>query len=266
MTPTARNNPRRAFTLLELLIVIVVIAIVASILFLAGSGLVRRGQARATENTLITLDRVLDVYMIERGAVPPYNPDNYIGTPGDNNALSSGANIPGNHPARPDAAVFLNQAIGYAEVDTLIESIPIEFVRSRLERNGDPVGVEAPSVVDAWAEPGWPDNPNDPDDLFPVQYQQVIYFIHPDNQLAQALYGRCRNERPYFMSAGPDRTYAFINEPYNNIQIEADSASGDLVRKLLQDALDDNIYSTTVDAPVLPDPYTAQAIREWQEN
>ncbi len=257
---TQRPN---AYTLIEILITIVVIAILASLIFIAGTAVTQRQRVRVTENLLVTLDRVLDVYMLERGTLPPYNPDDYIGTPGENNGLDSIQGIPGEHPARPDAAVFLAQATGYAEVDDIIQNIPNDFVRRR-QFNNEVIGVDMPSIVDSWAQPGWPEDPTNTSRPFPVDYQQVIYFVHPKNVLAQSLFGRCRNDRPYFMSAGPDRTYGFINEPANNIEVDAgDQTSGDFVRKLLQDALDDNIYSTTVDPPVLPDPYTTESFRMW---
>lgn len=259
------TNPRRnAFTLVELLIAIVVIVILASLVFIAGTAVTQRQRVRVTENLLITLDRVLDVYMLERGALPPYNPDDYIGTPGESNGLTSLQGVIGNHPARPDAAVFLAQATGYGEVDDIIQSIPNDFVRRR-QFNNQVIGADMPSIVDSWAQPGWPEDPNNPTRPFPVDYQQVIYFVHPQNTVAQALFGRCRNDRPYFMSAGPDRTYGFINEPNNNIEIIADSDTGDFVRKLVQDALDDNIYSTTVDPPVIPANFDSNeaSLRTW---
>jgi len=255
-TPSDRS--RRGFTIIEMLVVLGVIAILASILFIAGSAVTTRQKIRTTQNILITLDRILDVYMLERGTIPPYNPDQYVGTPGQNNGLQSYAGR--NHPARPDAAVFLAQASGYGEVDTLIQSIPNEFVRSRPLPNNNTQGVNAPSIVDSWAESGWPVDPENQTRRYPVQYQQVIYFVHPENTLAQALYGRCRNNRPYFMSAGPDRTYGLINEPQFNIQAQADGSASEIAR-LVARAISDNIYSTTVDP--FDDSPSFQPAREW---
>lgn len=258
MSRLSSNRSCRGFTLIEMLVVLAVIGVLASILFIAGAAVTSRQKIRATENLLITLDRILDVYMIERGTIPPYNPDQYVGTPGQNNGLQSFNGR--NHPARPDAAVFLAQASGYGEVDTLIQSIPNEFVRSRPLPNNNTQGVRAPSIVDSWAESGWPVDPENQGRRYPVQYQQVIYFVHPENTLAQALYGRCRNNRPYFMSAGPDRTYGLINEPQFNIQQQADGNSNEIAR-LVKRAISDNIYSTTVDP--FDDSPSVQAAREW---
>lgn len=247
----------RAFTLIEMLVVLAVVAVLASLLFIAGAAVTSRQKIRATQNVLITLDRILDVYMLERGTIPPYNPDQYVGTPGQNNGIQSFGGR--EHSARPDAAVFLAQAAGYGEVDTLIQSIPNEFVRSRPLPNNNTQGVNAPSIVDSWAEPGWPVDPENQNRRYPVQYQQVIYFVHPENMLAQALFGRCRNNRPYFMSAGPDRTYGFINEPQFDIERQAGGNATEIAR-LVERAIGDNIYSTTVD-PF--DDSLSNTQREW---
>lgn len=58
------NRSRRGFTLIEMLVVLAVVAVLASLLFIAGAAVTSRQKIRATQNVLITLDRILDVYML----------------------------------------------------------------------------------------------------------------------------------------------------------------------------------------------------------
>ncbi|MFO0857079.1 MAG: prepilin-type N-terminal cleavage/methylation domain-containing protein [Phycisphaerales bacterium] len=61
-----RPSSRRAFTLVELLIVIGIIAILISLVFTAGNAVVGGGKRRATENVLRTLDQAMQAYIEER--------------------------------------------------------------------------------------------------------------------------------------------------------------------------------------------------------
>ena len=70
--------------------------------------------------------------------------------------------------------------------------------------------------------------------------------MHPDNEVAQALYGRCLNERPYFVSAGPDGLFGTTDEIKGICRSAGNSgASPEEVEKAIA-ALDDNIYSYEV--------------------
>ena len=77
--------------------------------------------------------------------------------------------------------------------------------------------------------------------------------MHPDNELAQALYGRCLNERPYFVSAGPDGLFGTTDEIKRVCRTSASSgASPEEVERAIA-ALEDNIYSYEV-GPARIDP------------
>lgn len=240
----AHARARGAFTLIELLTVIAVIAILMAIVLVAGSGVLSNQRAKMTKNVLITLDRALDEYILAVGSIPPYgvtdaNDNIYLHVPGDdNNVQSYGTGTNTLHCARPDAAAFIEQTRGFGEVDSIITSIPDRFLRLTVQ-NRNPQGPSdsaevrnekstAPSVVDAWATPGWPVD-DQGDATFPIERQQVIYYVHPDNTLAQDLYGQCVNRRPYFMSAGPDQLYGLTNGPSraNTTVEEAESFTKD---------------------------------------
>lgn len=212
---------RSAFTVIELLTVVAVIAILLTIVLVVGSGVLTDQRAKMTRNVLTNLDRALDEYVIAVGSIPGYGVKDagnnlYRDVPGDdNNVQAYGTGTNNLHCARPDAAVFIRQTKGFGEVDAIITGIPDRFLRLTMtqSQSGSPT-VESdtsPSVVDAWAADGWP--LNEDGDRFSIALQQVIYYVHPDNTLAQDLYGQCLNRRPYFMSAGPDTLYGLTNEP-----------------------------------------------------
>ncbi|MDX2146510.1 MAG: type II secretion system protein [Planctomycetota bacterium] len=62
---------RRAFTLMELLIVIGVIALLAGIAIVVGGTVVRGSKQSLTENTIRVLDLSLDAYIADKGSSPP---------------------------------------------------------------------------------------------------------------------------------------------------------------------------------------------------
>jgi len=226
MTHRRTTQSRAGFTLLELLIVIGIITLLVGVLLAVGLRAIRSQDERATKNVLISLDRALSEYILVAGSIPKYNAQAYAQVPGPDNT-------PGLD--RPDSSVFIRQATGYGEVDAIIRGIPERFLITTVTGpESDPIaGDTTPSVIDAWAVV---------DELwqapFPVAAQQLVYYVHPENVIAQELFGRCVNGRPYFMSAGPDRKYGFESEysEITNSQQRLDAAFK---------ALEDNIYSYT---------------------
>jgi prepilin-type N-terminal cleavage/methylation domain-containing protein len=198
------------FTLIELIVVITIIAVLVSLTAAVGVSVLRGSKERNTENLLNTLDRALEEYISEVGSIPGYEPILYEGQP---NFQESGLveYRGGMHPARPDAAVFLAQTRGTGVVGAIVESIPPRYLRPTPLPGGtfaaDAVRFEEPSIVDSWAQdPGVWTLPYD------ITQEQVIYYVHPDNDLAQDLYGRCVNNRPYFLSAGADGLYGNLTD------------------------------------------------------
>jgi prepilin-type N-terminal cleavage/methylation domain-containing protein len=66
---TSRSHA--AFTLIELLVVISIIAVLVAITFGVASSVADSGRQRATEGVLRSLDETLDIYIAERGQIPP---------------------------------------------------------------------------------------------------------------------------------------------------------------------------------------------------
>lgn len=280
MTRTGLTSRVGGFTLIELLVVAAIIVVLLGLIGGVGVVVIHNQQSSATQNVLYTLDRALEEYMVASGGnPPPYRRDDYVGVPGPDAMLNSqdyfraypvGGNM--RHPLRPDAAVFLRQAIGYGQVQGIISGIGDRFLRitttpagttppppgSDWDRDLDPT----PSVVDVWAEPNWPDGPTAPWCLIG---QQVIYYVHPDNLLAQQFYGKCENRRPYFMSAGPDRFYGIHGgSPLGNefdrivghhgLRQEQGEQDPEFRQRVLRKAREDNLYSYPVKKDHRVDP------------
>lgn len=217
---------RRGFTLIELLAVIAIIVILLSILLAVSARVFSNQNAATTRNLLTTLDRMLDEYTTANGTIPRYRPDLWEGRPGEFVGLASdslGGVTTGpepyagsDHVRRPEVSVFLDQVAGFGSVDDTLQAIPPQFLRSfELPEAG--FGGVTPgderikrTLVDAWAgEEPWAVGTG-PGTRYPmagIGGIPLIYYIHPDNALAQDLYGRCVGGRPYFLSPGADGRY-----------------------------------------------------------
>jgi len=62
---------RRAFTLIEMMVVIAIIAILIAIAFVAGQRVMAGGRSRLTADTIKVLDQSLESYIQEKGSNPP---------------------------------------------------------------------------------------------------------------------------------------------------------------------------------------------------
>ncbi len=230
------------FTILELLVAISIIAVLAGLSVTAGSAVLRRQRVTLTENLLRTLDRALEEYVTEHGAIPKYivldgEAVQYDEVPGSDNDLESDPYNGIKHSRRPDAAVFIKQANAVQGGKGIINDLPEQFLV--ITSTDDDPDI-TPSIVDPWGDASsWP--VSSAGEQYPVARQQLIYYVHPDNDLAQALYGRCVNRRPYFFSAGPDQHYGLTAEFGSSV---------DAIERATK-ALKDNIYSYPVDPPIL---------------
>lgn len=247
-----RLHHRPGFTLIELLVVAAIIAVLVGLLTGVGVVVVRNQQSGATKNVLVALDRCLDEYMLtSSGAPPKFRIEDYYETPGPNatelNPVYFGVYESVRYPIRPDAVVFLRQVWGVGQVQGIVAGLGERFLRVTTTRSGESpnqssiAGRDAevfPTVVDVWSRGEWAA----PWDLVQSfgggnveNLEQVILYVHPSNLLAQELYGKCVNNRPYFVSAGPDRLYGLKNEFGNGAP-----------KDTVEAALADNVYSYEV--------------------
>lgn len=85
------HNKHKGFTIVELLIVIVVIAILAAISIVAYNGIQERARYSSMQSDIASIDKAIQLFYVDKGYYP------YTGTAGGNTtAGSTGAmNIPG---------------------------------------------------------------------------------------------------------------------------------------------------------------------------
>jgi len=64
------KNKQRGFTIVELLIVIVVIAILAAIVIVAYSGIQERARISSMQSDMLTLNKAIQMYYTDNGSYP----------------------------------------------------------------------------------------------------------------------------------------------------------------------------------------------------
>jgi prepilin-type N-terminal cleavage/methylation domain-containing protein len=264
---TRNNRQRNGFTLIEMLAVISVLVILISLVVTSGILVIGRQNVATTRGILSTLDRTLQEYYVETDAFPPFVARSYELTPGRKIIAGGDDNLVEDYLGRsnvrhPDASVFLQQARGVGQVNGIISGIGDRFTMSTdlMDSNGSDFTNErdtTPSILDSWADSDdWAATANAGDDenAWPALHHgaHLIFYVHPDNRLAQDLYGRCVNGRPYFFSAGPDGLYGTTSQfsatgapDQGGIGVSEDGVELTFT-ELAVLGLEDNIYSYEV--------------------
>lgn len=243
---------RRGFTLIELMVVIGIIALLIGVSLAVGPKVLDGQRVAATKNVLASLDRMLDEVVDSTGGVPPYNPIDYAGVPGA--LLAPRPDSPptgpeeygdndGEHVRFPAAGVFVNQAQGVSQAEAILAGVAPKFIVTAQREPAEPdaddvVQPFVPNVLDAWATRTEWEAP------YAQLSNTLILYVHPRNLLAQRLYGRCVNDRPYFMSAGPDRLYGSTAQisRRGGVTTQLGETDPNLVEAAVA-GLRDNIYS-----------------------
>lgn len=202
--PISRAGSRPAFSLIEMMIVIGLVVLLAVITVVVGRSVVGKAKVDQCRQVLQTLDATLTEYQAERGGIPPFQVRAYMPPSGIG---ASEARV------RREIAVYLEQVQGFTGIDKQLATIDSSFLVKRQQIYTDLAGYPYAGRVSS-------------DDRASVRdpWGMEILYIHPteENEKAFEAFGKPLNERPYFMSAGPDGEY---------------------------ETLDDNIYSYEVDKP-----------------
>lgn len=275
MTRKTCTSRPRGFTLLEMLIVISIIIILVAIVVGAGVGVVGGRKKSVTQNVLLTLDRALAEYIQINSAPPAFRAYDYAETPGldllpgdkenspnvdnDKQAVVGSSfaftEYPANSnnylPRYPDSAVFIRQVQGYGDVDSILSGLerwlqptgssPVRGAYGTTQTRADET---TPSVRDDWSDDSWRGGLDSSD--WPILTGNLVLYVHPSNHIAQALFGRCKNGRPYFMSAGPDGKFGTTNEFSEDGDLEGTPEA----ILLAIAAMEDNVYSYQPDPPL----------------
>lgn len=177
------------FTLIELLVAVGVIAILVSIALVAGNSVVQASRASLTKDTLTSMTEVLEVYMNERGAIPPGYVQDPRGTSGlDVNVLwpvadartnermraldlDEATSLPGfealpvrrNRQLINSAGLFAEQTKDVPDAEGRLSGLPSDVVRSysvasQPNRFANASGSDGdqpdlPTPFDAWGRP-----------------------------------------------------------------------------------------------------------------
>lgn len=241
--PPRPPHAARAFTLLELMIVFVIIAILIGVALMVGRKVVGGSKFKSTQNVLQTLDQALDAYASAKGGTNIRFPDRYIDAAKNEFPLADAAPAVGDTPY-PSGELAVQMLLDEPRSASVLKGIPAEFIEQRAATavgSATPVRAAASGnvtitytrVKDAWGNP--------------------IRFVHPAYQgiygtgaapartvtltqnsapVALQLFrdwavvtgpdgttcsgagdgGLCTAGRPYFYSAGPDGNPATIDD------------------------------------------------------
>lgn len=236
MMQTAQRTRLRAFTIVELLVVIGIIAILVTIVFGVAAGVRNSANRQLTETALAGLESMLEEYIGDTGRIPAI-PKRFLHY--RQNDFEDFYRFPREPLTGPDeerifgVAAFLRQARGIGSVDTILGGLPERLVvrRGAIEAYIGPAGVadfegtgfeqederRAPTILDGWGH--------------------EIYYLHPAVRPNPTLnlsadfrigkrFGVSQSGRPFFMSVGPD------------------GRAGDRESGLGEQYLQDNVYST----------------------
>jgi len=247
---------RRAFTLLELLVVFTIIAILISVFMLVGHKIMAGSKTRATQNVLQTLDQAMEAYTQAKGRFP----DRFIDANKNEFPLAD-AYLGGTQI--PSGEFTLEVLKSEPASAAIIQKIPSEFIETVDTTNATPIpainGVSAvktsPSgttsitfirVKDAWGKPirfvhpsfhgiyGTGTNPARDVTLRQNGAIQPPISISRSWSVSsgggdptfsgQGDGGFCKGGRPYFYSAGADGNPASVEDNVYSVQPQFDAA------------------------------------------
>lgn len=175
----SRRPARPAFTLVEMLVVVGIVVILVTITLGVGRSVVEGGRKRATEGVLRALDQTLDIYIEQKGEIPPalvpVPPSRLVGGgpiqgqtmyyPMIDGVVQTANGAP--LMAHDSVGVYMIAAEQVPEIQSLITGIDQRFVQHRLsgaeivrsgggntpDASSTRTEIEMTSFIDAWGNP-----------------------------------------------------------------------------------------------------------------
>jgi prepilin-type N-terminal cleavage/methylation domain-containing protein len=158
-------SPRRAFTLLELLVVIGIIAVLIAVTFMVGGAVSTNSKKSLTQDTIRVLDGALAAYIGAKGGLPPAYLDDprsaastYVIPVADarNMDLPDNANSPQQSTIINSVALFVAQCQSVPEAKAALDRLPSKVAVSTTVSLGSPnpnTGFQLTTVNDGWGRP-----------------------------------------------------------------------------------------------------------------
>lgn len=210
----------RAFTLLELLVVIGIIAILIGIVVAVGSSVTASSKSSLAKDTMRVLDSVLSAYESSAQGIPPP----FVNQPGNTTTTQVIVDSRTSDTEGVDSlAWFLYQCSGQSSADKGIASIPSRYIQPGIPGSANALPTSnAPvfnTVIDPWgrayryvhpALDGVLENVATEDLIGPAPRTPTsrTYSITTINRVATGTPnsdgGTSPDSRPYFYSSGPD--------------------------------------------------------------
>lgn len=253
MTSTTTRANRRGFTLLELMIVFVIIALLISVSLMVGHRVAGSSKIKATQNVLQSLDQAMESYVQAKGGTASKFPDRFVDANKDEfplaDAVYSNTLIPSgelaiellrNEPA--SAAILKGIPAEFVTLDTASTVAITGVVPVKTATGNSVTAITLTHIKDAWGQPirfvhpsyhgiyGTGANParaislkrgGTPSNFNIERLWQMTGLANPANQGDGGL---CSGGRPYFYSAGPDGNPATIEDNVYSVKPTFDAA------------------------------------------
>lgn len=185
--PTRHATPmhpthRAGFTLMELLVVVAIIGVLVGLAMTVGSKVTQNARKNTTQQTIASLDHVLEAYIKETEQKPPaYILDPTVANNGQVIPMLDGVTQDRPMYVLDSLAFFLLEAKKVPACASIIATLPTKFtVRRQLDpwlQPSDPSNIFLTTIVDAWSKP-WEGRPSD-DEMTKPSRVRPIRFVHP---------------------------------------------------------------------------------------